>query len=278
MQSAKRFCTQCGTPLAPEARFCGACGSPVRLPESEAVTGGPAADNQPNGGASDGGAPAQTPRDASPVAPPPAPRPVARPPFLAPAASRPQVATPPAPPPAWEGTHESTAPAPAAPPAAAGEPIVSLFAGLQRKSGFLGLGMASFIMMITRTRVAFIHVDTKTMNAFVTEARLNAKSEGKGWLGQSAAQMGWVSLMLERLQSLGPDAALAQYEGSFFIPVHSISRVQVKQLRTDYDQPEERIRLTFHTTAGKQVFSMIPGTNVRDLKQRLQRALGTIVN
>jgi hypothetical protein len=152
-----------------------------------------------------------------------------------------------------------------------------MLAGLQRKTGFLGLGMASFVMMVTRSRVVFIHVDTKTMNAFVTEARLAAKSEGKGWGGQVAAQMDWMSLMLERLQSLGPDGALAQYPGSFFIPIHSISRVKVRQPPSDYDQSENNIRITFHTTVGKQAFSIQPRMRVRDLKQRLQQALGAIV-
>jgi hypothetical protein len=172
----------------------------------------------------------------------------------------------------------SAAPVPPSPPAATGEPIVSMLAGLRRKKGFLGLGIESFTLMITRSRVVLIHVDTKTMNAFVTEARLKAKGEGKGWVGQSAAQMGWVNLLLERLQSLGPDAALAQYPGSFFIPTHSISRVQVKQAHHDYDQPENDIRITFHTTAGKHVFTITPGMGVRDLKQRLQQALGAIVH
>ncbi len=271
MQHTQRFCTQCGSPLASDARFCGACGHPVRTPEPVMTVTPPATDPVP-------AAPRSGPPAASPIAAPAgssedaraaAPQPASRPPFLRPAASAPvrDVA----------GASASTGVA----PAAHTERIVSTIPGFQRRKGFLGLGMESFTVVLTPSRIVFIYLDNKTMNAFITEARETAKSQGKGWIGQAAAQMGWVNLMVERLQTLGSEAALAQYPGSFFIPNSAISQVRVKQRHNhDYEQPDnEPLQITFDTTTGKQKFTLPTsmGIHERELKQRLQQTLGAIV-
>jgi hypothetical protein len=259
MQSSNRFCTQCGTPLAPDARFCGACGSPVRTAERPpAASPPPASPVAPGTGASTPSVSTSTPS-----------QPAARPPFMRQPAPQASAA-----PDAWS----STAPPPVAPVARA-ETVVDIMAGLQRKKGFLGMGIDTFALMVTPSRLVLIYLDTKTMNAFVNEARQSAKSQGKGWMGQVSAQMGWVALMLERLQALGPDGALAQYPGSFAIPNSSLSRVQVRQPQSGYDQPDNPIEIIFHTSGGKQKFQLAPGAGMRlrEVQQRLQQALGAIV-
>lgn len=247
MTSSSRFCTECGSPLPEGARFCGHCGEPVRQTDATA-----------------------TPETTPPPAPQATPT-TKRPPFLQARAASNNTPV----------QVEAVAPAETAPAptARSAEVIATMVPGLLRKKGFLGMASDTFVLMGTPTRLVFAYIDRKTMNAFVNEARLGAKSQGKGWLGQIAAQMSWVGLMQERLQAMGVEAVLKEYPGSFFIPNQSISRVRVHQGHSNDDEAEPNIKLTFDTTGGRHKFELPPsmGIHVRELKRRLQQTLGAIV-
>lgn len=242
MQPANKFCTQCGKPLAPNARFCGACGSPIRTLD-------PPAAPEPQG----------NPYIERTAPPQPV---MQRPPFV-------QQAAP----------IQTSAPVSYGASQTAGETILTMIPGIQRRKGVLGMSIDSFTLIATPTRLIFAYLDNKTMNAFVNEARQNAKGQGKGWLGQVAAQMGWVNLMLEHFEQMGPDTVLAQYPGSFVIPNNSVSRVSIKQRYSQPGESDNPIEITFDTTAGKQKFHLPPsmGIHQREIKQRLQRVLGAAV-
>ena len=172
-----------------------------------------------------------------------------------------------------------TAKPPAGPVSVSSEPVMTCIPTLQRKKGFLGLGVESFVLLATSTRLVFVHIDKQTMNAFVQEARESAKAEGKGLLGQAAAQMGWVGLMVERLQALGPDGAIVKYPGSFIIPNQAVRRVRVRRSHANEDGFEQAITLELRTTSGKHRF-MVPQTSrisQKEVRQRLQQTLGAIV-
>jgi hypothetical protein len=240
MSSPSRFCTQCGVQLSPSSRFCHQCGAPVRSVPPQLVA-------QP--------APQTGPTYTPPV----------------------QVVPQPsyAPPPYVQQVAPSSQPA---------EPILSITTGLSRSQGFLGMGRATFTMVLTPSRMVFAHLSTKAMNQLVADARDEAKADGKGVFKQWAAQMSWLNLLLARYQSMTVDQILAQDPESFFIPNATVSRVRVQRIQHHSDpnsssSSEERTRLTIETTAGKHRFDVRTSLSLthRQLKQRLERALGAIV-
>ncbi len=191
-------------------------------------------------------------------------------------------AAPPAPP------AYTPPPAPAPPPlvayapaAQSAEPILSITTGVTRAKGFLNMGQANYVLVLTPSRMIFAHLSTKAMNRLVTEARDAAKAEGKGFFKQAAAQMGWLNLLVERFRSMSPDRILAQDPESFFIPNASVSRVRLRRVVDSSDQSynSDHTRMTVESAAGKQRFSLQSNssTSHRQLKQRLEQALGAIV-
>jgi hypothetical protein len=159
------------------------------------------------------------------------------------------------------------------------EPIVSIIPGLNRHKGFLGLAVDSFTLVLTPGRMVFAHLDANTMKALVNEAREQAKAQGKGALGQWAAQMGWLGVHVQHLQAMAPGAILAQFPGSFYIPNNAVSKVRVKRVSTSSDGTNSHDQTEVHidSTAGKFKFVLVTGMSHRELKQRLQQTLGAVV-
>ena len=233
--------------MNPSSRFCTQCGAPLA---AEARFCGQC------------GAPV---RQASPAA--------ATPPVQAytPAPPPPVVPRPPLPaqPPAY------VAPAPQQ-----GEPTLSITPGLTRSKGFLGMGRDTFTLLTTPTRLVFAYLDPKAMNQLVAEARADAKAQGKGFLGQWGAQMGWLNGLVRRYQTMSVDAILAQTPGSFYIPNATVTRVRVRQVSTNSESNiRDQTRIVIDTTGGKHKFDLAQtvGVSHREVKQRLQQALGAIV-
>jgi len=157
--------------------------------------------------------------------------------------------------------------------------VTSIIPGLQRHKGFMGLGIDTYNLILTPRRLVFAYVSQNDMKALVMEARDIAKAEGKGFLGQAAAQMGWLNLLLERYSTMTVDDILARYSGSFFVPNTAVSRVRVNQRHSAPDEPTRPIEVTFETTGGKHKFEIAAtmAMSAREVKQRLQQGLGSVV-
>ena len=184
------------------------------------------------------------------------------------------------PPPPAPANTPPPPPAPAPAPQSA-EPILSITTGVTRAKGFLNMGQANYVLVLTPSRMIFAHLSTKAMNQMVMEARDAAKAEGKGFFKQAAAQMGWLNRLVERFQAMSPDQILAQDPESFFIPNASVSRVRLRRIVDNSDQSytSDHTRMTIESAAGKQRYSLQSNsiTSHRQLKQRLEQALGAIV-
>ena len=201
----------------------------------------------------------------------------------APAAAVPQApsyAAPPPPPIAYQAPPPPPVQPARAPSPAPAEPIVNIIAGLNHHRGFMGLGVDTYTLVLTPGRMIFARLDTNTMNALVEEARQQAKAQGKGAMGQWVAQMGWINVHIQRLQALAPDAILAQFPGSFFVPNNAVSKARVKRVSTGSydDNTPDRTELHLDTTGGKYKFVLGgTGMSAKELKQRLQQTLGALV-
>ena len=175
------------------------------------------------------------------------------------------------------------APVAAAPAAAAvaaapadapeGEPVVGVIAGLQRRKGLLGY--ETFNLVVTPGRLVFALMTQKMMNDAVRQAQQEAKSQGKGLLGQIAAQMGWLGIMSERYRATPVEQALAEQPGNFFIPNNQIRQVKLER-REDRQQHTHSEHVIFQATSGKYEFEL-KGANPGDVRQMLGQVLGAVV-
>ncbi|MGC9523078.1 MAG: zinc ribbon domain-containing protein [Anaerolineae bacterium] len=191
-----------------------------------------------------------------------------------PSASNPAPARPPFLPPQPPAQPSPPQPAPT-------EPIVSITPSVQRRKGFLGMGYETFSLVLTPTRMIFAALDKQRMAALVNEARTEAKAEGKGFFGQWGAQLRWLDLLVRQLRAMTPEQILAQRPGSFAIPNSSISRVRVRRREVNAGDGDSRTQITLIIdTAGDKHKFEVPATmsiSARDLKQRLQQTLGSVV-
>jgi hypothetical protein len=157
--------------------------------------------------------------------------------------------------------------------------MLSIVLGLQRQKGFLGMSSDNYSLIITPARLVFAYLDDRAMQAYGKRARHEAKAEGKGFLGQWGAQLGWLALLEHDLQAATPDQILAQSPDSFFIPNASISRVRIRRKTdTEYDSTTHLV-LLINTTSGKHKFQIPTSFRMtpRELKQRLRGTLGSVV-
>jgi len=186
-----------------------------------------------------------------------------------------QVAQPPsaAQPPAAQAP---VAAAPSAAPVAGapqGESVVGVIAGLQRRKGLLGY--ETFNVVVTPGRLVFALMTQQMMNDAVRQAQQEAKSQGKGLLGQMAAQMGWLGIMSERYHATLVEAALAEQPENFFLPNSQIRQVKLER-RENRQKHTHSDHVLIVAASGKYEFE-IKGANPGDVKQLLGRVLGAAV-
>lgn len=176
---------------------------------------------------------------------------------------------------AIQGTQPAPAQAPVAAPAAApeGEAVVGVIAGLQRRKGLLGY--ETFNLVVTPSRLVFALMTQKMMNDAVRQAQQDAKKQGKGFLGQMAAQMGWLGIMSERYRTTPVKDALAEQPANFFLPNNQIRKIKLER-REDRQRHQHSDHVIIEATSGKYEFEL-KGANPGDVRQLLAQVLGTVL-
>jgi hypothetical protein len=84
---------------------------------------------------------------------------------------------------------------------------------VQQRSGFMGLTVKSFNMILTPQRLILLPITKEEMNEAVKTARERARAAGKGLFGQWGAQMAWMQVLYERYRAT-PVEDLARTPGS----------------------------------------------------------------
>jgi hypothetical protein len=160
-------------------------------------------------------------------------------------------------------------------PAHAAEPILDILPALQRRKGVLGMRVDTLNLILTPMRMIFVPVTSQEMRDAVRAARDNAKAQGKGLLGQMAAQMAWTGVVCDRYRSMPVDAVLAQHPDSFYILNNQVSRVRFRGTVRD-DNATHDLQMTVESTGGKHRFDVtnVPGGHVQ---RRLKQALPHVV-
>ncbi|MHB1293772.1 MAG: hypothetical protein ACYC4R_02135 [Anaerolineae bacterium] len=152
------------------------------------------------------------------------------------------------------------------------EPILGIVPGVQRKSGFMGLKVDSYNVVLTPYRLVFAYMSSELMKEAVNTAREQAKSEGKGWLAQVGAQMRWLNVVCARYQQMPVGALFTQYPGSFAVNYAEIKRVRLREEGGDEDA-QSVSKMIVETMGGKYDYTLT-GMSIRDAKRVLQATLG----
>ncbi|NLS76105.1 MAG: zinc ribbon domain-containing protein [Chloroflexi bacterium] len=160
---------------------------------------------------------------------------------------------------------------PARPAAAPSEPILGIMPNVQRRKGFMGLSYENYSVIITPKRLIFALVTTQLMKEMVAAARDEAKAKGAGFMGQWAAQMGWVQSLIRRYEGKTGDEILAEYPGSFAITVGEIKKISLSESEDDESGKVER-RMVIEGANGKQKY-LLGSTSLNDARRLLRQAL-----
>jgi hypothetical protein len=174
------------------------------------------------------------------------------------------------------GAQPSAVPAGVAPTTAEGraavEPVVGVIPGLTRSKGLLG--SQSFCLVATPERLAFVTITQQMMNEAVRQANAEAKRQGKGWAGQIAAQMQWLTIIGEHYRGVAVADALSEHPDNFSVPVSQIRKVQFQD---DADDAMMGYGLVIEGGPGKLQFTVKGGPRTSESRRMLQQVLGSIV-
>lgn len=157
-------------------------------------------------------------------------------------------ATPPAPAP---DPGQPTGPPPPMDPAAAasrGETVMATIPNAMLKAGFMGVGSKPYILVLTDRRVIFARITSEMMKQLVSDARDDAKSQGKGFMGQWGAQLTAYAKFAERYSRMHPDEILAETPENFAIDRSTIRKAKLKAGTMNEDGATSSDRLIIKTT------------------------------
>ena len=163
------------------------------------------------------------------------------------------------------------APAPVA-AQASGEPVLGVITGAQKRKGLFGF--QAYSIVVTNQRLVFADMSNKMMNEAVKEMQRRAKAAGKGFFGTIGAQMGWMTVLVEKYTSIGADAALAESKDNFFIPNNTIHKVQIWE-QDDDDGPSWTM-CKIEAVSGKYEYRLTAG-NGNEARKILRNAIGAAV-
>jgi len=151
------------------------------------------------------------------------------------------------------------------------ELVYGVIPGATQSKGVLGLSKSFYTVVVTSHRLLFAKQTNEMMKQKVTQARAEAKQQGKGFFGQWAAQMG-ANYDRHYLQKQ-PQAILAEHSENFFLANNQVRSVRIRSNRDD-DNSQTTYRLELEATTGKMRFDF-QFMNVKEVKQLLGQALGS---
>jgi len=97
----------------------------------------------------------------------------------------------------------------------------------QQRSGFMGMSVKSFNLIVTPQRLIVLPITKAEMNEAVQTARERARAAGKGFFGQWGAQLAWMQILYERYRATPVDH-LAQTPGCTVIWNQEVRSVRLK--------------------------------------------------
>jgi hypothetical protein len=151
-------------------------------------------------------------------------------------------------------------------PQAMGESVLAAIPMWQQRS----LGRRdSFAAVITERRIIMAQITKQVMNQAVTDARDQAKAQGKGYWGQVSGQMAaWSSGYAERYRSMVPASILIETPGNFEISNSDLIEVVVRY-NAGGDEDPSYYEVTLSSSRGRHQYQM-------EDRQQFVEALGRL--
>jgi len=165
----------------------------------------------------------------------------------------------------------SSQPSEAAAPSPSAEPIVNVIP-LQQRSGFMGMSIKSFNMIVTPQRLILLPITKEEMNEAVKTARERARAAGKGLLEQWEAQMAWMQILYERYRAT-PVEDLAKTPGSTVIWNQEVRSIRLKDVKGTKKEPHSYSTIDIETGRGTFHFEMLT-MKAGEARRILQQTLG----
>ncbi len=159
----------------------------------------------------------------------------------------------------------------AAAPSPSAEPIVDVIP-LQQRSGFMGMSIKSFNMIVTPQRLILLPITKEEMNEAVKTARERARAAGKGFFGQWEAQMAWIQVLYERYRST-PVERLAQTPGCTVFWNQNVRSIRLKDIKGTKKEPHSYSTIDIETGRGTFHFELLT-MKAGEARRILQQTLG----
>jgi len=160
-------------------------------------------------------------------------------------------------------------------PSSSAEPIIDVIP-LQQRSGFMGLSVKSFNMIVTPQRLILLPITKEEMNEAVRTAQERARAAGKGLFGQWEAQMAWMQVLYERYRST-PVERLAQTPGCSVIWNQNVRSIRLKDLQGTKKEPRPYSTIEIKTDRGTFEFELLT-MKAKEARGILQQTLGGVVH
>lgn len=155
----------------------------------------------------------------------------------------------------------------------AGERVLGVIAGAQRRNGLFGA--QTFNIVVTSQRIVFAEMSPDVQANAVREA---AGRADRGAVGQWAAQWGWLQHVVGRYAAMPPDQALRESEANFALAPAQVRRVTVGHVvERDADGDRRAAdRLTIEAVVGKYEFTLTAG-KPDEARELLRQVFGAAV-
>lgn len=181
-----------------------------------------------------------------------------------------EAAAPPPPPPPTAPVQSAAPPPPPTAPVPNGEHAIAVISNTSLKTGLIK--RTNYALVLTDRRVVFAEITAAMLKQAVSDARDDAKADGKGLFGQWGAQLGAYSDMAGSYLAMTPEQALAQNPANFAVDRAAIKSCKLKHGRVGNDDaPDSPDRLVIKTTGGDK-YNLELGAGIGQAKKALVAA------
>jgi hypothetical protein len=127
----------------------------------------------------------------------------------------------------------------------------------------------SYTGVVTTQRMIFAQMKSAMITEAGQQARMQAKSEGKGFWGQWADQLKASFGYAQRYLNMSPQEILAETPGNFEVPNNAINELKLHLKDRNYENQTREFELKIKSNAGTFEFRMDENNDFTDLLKKV---------
>jgi hypothetical protein len=152
------------------------------------------------------------------------------------------------------------------------EPVIGVIPYVERRKGLFGAD--TFNLVLTPQRIILATVTAQMLKDEAARAAEEAKSQGKGFLGRTAATWNSRAALWQKYMTMPVADILTQHPGNSFIPLPQVKWAKID--RTFDSESNAPDRLIIDTTAGKHAFEL-KNAGSNETRNLLKQVLGSVM-